>query len=97
MNNQGVEEKQACTWGDGSSNVGNWAPVNIGTSFVSKPDLGPAMGYTSVFQNKPTNPDGKLNFAIHFDGDGVSDACSYKNGQYSSAKLGVMPDGCTVS
>jgi hypothetical protein len=93
VNNQGVSEAQACTWGNGQGDTGNRAPVNIGTSFD---DLISNMGYTGLLQNKPTNPDAKLNFVIRFTGDGVSNPCSYKNGQYYNADGRGNPDGCTV-
>jgi len=55
-------------------------------------------GFPAIFPNKPTNPDAKLNFAITFTGDGVSNACSYKNGQYCNAAGQCnKADGCTVS
>lgn len=67
--------------------------MNIGTSFVSK--LG--VGFPALFQNKPTNPDAKLNFAIRFTGEGIMSPCSYKNGVYSGDGAGPNADGCTVS
>ncbi|KAJ4351637.1 Protein BZZ1 [Didymosphaeria variabile] len=94
VNNQGVSEAQACTWGSGQGDTGNRAPVNIGTSFD---DILSNMGYTGLLQNKPTNPDAKLNFVIRFMGDGVSNPCSYKDGQYYNADGVGNPDGCTAS
>ncbi|KAF9739784.1 hypothetical protein PMIN06_007167 [Paraphaeosphaeria minitans] len=94
VNNQGVSEAQACTWGNGEGDTGNRAPVNIGTSFD---DILSNMGYTGLLQNKPTNPGAKLNFVIRFTGDGVSNPCSYKDGQYYNSYGGGNPDGCTAS
>jgi hypothetical protein len=93
VNNQGVEQKRACTWGNGQGDDGNRAPVNIGTSFVSKMGV----GFPALFQNKPTNPDAKLNFAIKFTGEGITSPCSYKNGVYDGDGAGPNSNGCTVS
>ncbi|KAF1972447.1 SUN-domain-containing protein [Bimuria novae-zelandiae CBS 107.79] len=100
VNNQGVEEKRACTWGNGSGDEGNRAPVNLGTSFVSidRTTRKPVnAGFTALFQNKPTNPYAKLNFAIQFTGGGVSSPCTYKNGHYNGDAKGDNFDGCTAS
>ncbi|KAJ4305688.1 Protein BZZ1 [Kalmusia sp. IMI 367209] len=95
INNQGVEESRACTWGNGQGDTGNRAPVNLGTSFD---DINMNTGFPAIFPNKPTNPDAKLNFAIQFTGDGVSNPCSYKNGQYCLADGKCNTgDGCTSS
>lgn len=54
-------------------------------------------GFPAIFPNAPTNPGAKLNFNIQFTGDGVSNPCSYKNGQYCLANGQCNKDnGCTV-
>ncbi|PMD51807.1 glycoside hydrolase family 132 protein [Hyaloscypha bicolor E] len=88
VNPAGTTVGDACVWGSPGGNVGNWAPVNIG---VGKAITGET--FISMFQNAPTNPDGKLNFNIEIDG-GVSGRCTYKNGVFYSNGV-VSSTGCT--
>ena len=90
INPAGSPVEDACRWNEAGSNMGNWAPVNLG---VGK---GPAgMTYISIFRNAPTNPDGKLNFNIKITGD-VSGKCEYHSGTFWSNGA-ESPSGCTVS
>lgn len=88
VNPKGVPTEEACQWGDGSRNIGNWAPVNIGTG---KKD---GATWISIFQNKPTTYE-DLDFNIKIVGDNLSGACKYENGMYVSL-TGSNKDGCTV-
>lgn len=90
INPAGVSKEDACQWGTKGSNAGNWAPTNMG---VGKNAAGET--FISLFQNAPTNPDGKLNFNIDITG-GVSGKCQYKNGKYYSNGV-ESATGCTVS
>ncbi|OBT89912.1 hypothetical protein VE02_01468 [Pseudogymnoascus sp. 03VT05] len=89
INPAGSALKDACRWNKAGSNMGNWAPVNLG---VGKGPTGKT--YISIFQNKPTNPDGKLNFNLEIIGD-VSGKCAYINGEFYNNGV-VDPSGCTV-
>jgi hypothetical protein len=90
INPAGAPVEDACRWNSAGSNLGNWAPVNLG---VGKGPAGTT--YISMFPNKPTNPDGKLNFRIAIEGD-VSGDCQYHDGTFWNN--GVQDDaGCTVS
>jgi hypothetical protein len=89
INPAGASVSDACRWGSEGSNMGNWAPVNMGVGTT-------AFGtFLSIFPNAPTNPDGKLDFNIKITGD-VTGKCEYKNGQYYNNGI-VSPTGCTVS
>ena len=90
INPSGVSVEEACTWGSAGSNKGNWAPVNMG---VGKKD---GATWISLFQNAPTNPNGKLDFTVKITGDHLSGSCSYSNGQFTSS-TGTNTQGCTVS
>ncbi|KAE9381691.1 glycoside hydrolase family 132 protein [Stipitochalara longipes BDJ] len=90
VNPAGTTVGDACVWGSAGSNVGNWAPVNIG---VGKAITGET--FISMFQNAPTNPDGTLNFNIEIDG-GVSGKCTYDNGVFYSNGV-ESATGCTVA
>lgn len=90
INPAGSPVEDACRWNEAGSNMGNWAPINLG---VGK---GPAgMTYISIFRNAPTNPDGKLNFSIKITGD-VSGKCEYHSGTFWNNGA-ESPSGCTVS
>jgi hypothetical protein len=89
INPAGSPVSDACRWNEAGSNMGNWAPVNLG---VGKGPGG--MTYISMFQNAPTNPDGKLDYNIEITGD-VSGKCEYKGGQFYNNGV-VSPSGCTV-
>jgi hypothetical protein len=90
VNPAGTSVGDACVWGEAGSNVGNWAPVNIG---VGKAITGET--FISMFPNAPTNTYGKLNFNIEIDG-GVSGKCTYEDGVFYSNGA-VSSTGCTVS
>lgn len=90
INPAGSPVEDACRWNEAGSNMGNWAPVNLG---VGKGPTGQT--YISIFANKPTNPDGKLNFNLEIIGD-VSGKCAYIDGQFYNNGA-VDPSGCTVS
>ncbi|KAF2000960.1 glycoside hydrolase family 132 protein [Amniculicola lignicola CBS 123094] len=79
INNKGVAEKDACKWGDGSNNSGNWAPVNLGVGWDG---THMDMGFMSLAPNLPTAPGAKLDFTVTFTGESVINACKYKPGQY---------------
>lgn len=90
INPAGVSVEKACIWGDGSSQTGNWAPINLG---VGKGDAGET--FISMFWNKPTNPNPYLDYTIEIKGD-ISGSCKYTGGKFYSN--GVPSDsGCTVS
>lgn len=90
INPSGYGVEEACKWGSAGSNIGNWAPVNMG---VGKGPTGET--FISLFQNAPTNPDGVLDFNIHVTG-GVSGDCKYENGKFYNNGA-ESPSGCTVS
>ncbi|CAI6332805.1 unnamed protein product [Periconia digitata] len=96
INKQGVPESEACTWGTGAKAVGNWAPANLGTSWD---DINMNAGFAGLSQNKPTNPDDRLDFNIKFTGDGVQNPCSFKKstGEYCSGNNCGRDVGCTAS
>ena len=89
INPSDVPCSKACTWGSAGTNIGNWAPMNAG---VGKGTDG--ITYLSIFQNAPTNPDGKLNFNVKI--TGASGDCEYVGGQYLQNGQ-VSTTGCTVS
>jgi hypothetical protein len=90
INPSGYGGQDACIWGTAGSNLGNWAPVNMG---VGQDSTG--MTYLSLFPNSPTNPDGKLDYDVTITGD-VSGSCAYKGGSYISNGA-TSSTGCTVS
>lgn len=90
INPAGSPVEDACRWNSAGSNMGNWAPVNLG---VGKGASG--MTYISIFRNAPTNPDGKLNFKIKITGN-VSGLCEYHSGTFWSNGV-ESKSGCTVS
>ncbi|KAH6675660.1 hypothetical protein B0J14DRAFT_587020 [Halenospora varia] len=88
INPSGASVSDACVWGSAGSNLGNWAPVNMGVGKTS------AGTFISLFQNAPTNTDGVLDFNIAITG-GVSGSCEYKNGKFYNNGV-VSATGCTV-
>lgn len=88
INPSGASVSDACVWGSAGTNLGNWAPVNMGVGTTS------AGTFISLFQNAPTNPDGVLDFNIAITG-GVSGKCEYKGGKFYNNGV-VSPTGCTV-
>ncbi|KAH7417320.1 hypothetical protein BKA64DRAFT_297242 [Cadophora sp. MPI-SDFR-AT-0126] len=92
INPSGVSVEDGCQWGTPGSNMGNYAPVNVG---VGRGTTGET--FISIFPNKPTNPDGVLDFNIKITG-GVSGKCSYEGGTGKYYNNGVeSPTGCTVA
>lgn len=89
INPSGAPVEDACRWNSAGSNLGNWAPVNLG---VGKGPSG--MTYISLFQNAPTNPDGVLDFNIEITGD-VSSKCEYRGGQFYNNGV-ASSSGCTT-
>ncbi|KAF2746254.1 glycoside hydrolase family 132 protein [Sporormia fimetaria CBS 119925] len=96
INPEGVSEDKACEWSDGSRDIGNWAPVNLGAGF----DAESQTAYISLFPNAPTNPDARLNFTVELKADaGMSGRCKYFDGRYLSGdnyEDELDPKGCTV-
>ncbi|KAF8866404.1 SUN-domain-containing protein, partial [Acephala macrosclerotiorum] len=88
INPLGTAVSDACQWGSAGSNMGNWAPVNMG---LGKSIAGET--FISLFQNSPTNPDGVLDFNIKITG-GVSGDCEYTNGKYYNNGV-ESSTGCT--
>ncbi|KAK0119193.1 hypothetical protein ONS96_012257 [Cadophora gregata f. sp. sojae] len=92
INPSGVGVEKGCQWGTPGSNIGNFAPVNVGVGRGSTGET-----FISIFPNKPTNPDGVLDFNIKITG-GVSGKCSYEGGTGKYYNNGVeSPTGCTVA
>ncbi|KAI5289992.1 Secreted beta-glucosidase sun1 [Ascosphaera acerosa] len=89
VNPKGVSIEEGCVWGDGSKQVGNWAPVNLGVGYAS------GATWISIMANRPTTePD--LDFKIKIEGDNLSGECYFEDGKfYLNGK--EMDNGCTVS
>ncbi|OBT59869.1 hypothetical protein VE03_10508, partial [Pseudogymnoascus sp. 23342-1-I1] len=79
INPSGTSVGDACRWNE----------VNLG---VGKGSTGET--YISMFQNAPTNPDGKLDYNIEIIGD-VSSKCEYRRGTFYNNGA-ASPSGCTV-
>ncbi|KAF2269907.1 SUN-domain-containing protein [Lojkania enalia] len=96
INNQGVPEHDACTWSDGSSPVGNWAPLNFGAGWD---DIKMNMGFMSLSQNRPTNDKDRLNFSITFEGNDTINPCKFNSstGEYCDNKGCRRDKGCTAT
>lgn len=90
INPAGATTAEACIWGESGTNMGNWAPVNMGVGQGST-----GVTYVSLFQNSPTNPTGVLDYTITITG-GVSGECSYSYGTYYLNGV-ESSTGCTVS
>lgn len=91
VNNAGVSTEKGCQWGDGSSPIGNWAPMNLGVGYSA------GSTWLSMFKNEPTT-DADLDFAIELVGD-VSIKCKYdgKGNFYRGSEKVTDGNGCTVS
>ncbi|EYE98665.1 SUN family protein UTH1 [Aspergillus ruber CBS 135680] len=87
VNPKGTSIEEGCKWGDKSKPVGNFAPMNMGTSENDGKWL-------SLFQNSPTT-DAKLDFCAEIKGDNLSGSCRYEKGSYIS-ESGTNDSGCTV-
>ena len=89
LNPAGAPCSEACTWNTPGSNLGNYSPTNLG---VGKGTDGNT--YVSLFQNRPSNDNGKLNYNIKI--SGATGSCAYVGGQYLSNGT-PSESGCTVS
>lgn len=87
VNNAGISIEDGCVWGDSSSNVGNWAPLVLGSGIRN------GLTYLSLIPNpnNETPPNYNVKIVPGPDSDVVGD-CKYENGVYSG---GVY--GCTVT
>jgi len=93
LNNLGVQQSDACWWGDGSQPVGNSAPANLGVGFNN------GNAWISLFENAPTT-NAKLDYTVEITGNNVVGKCKYSNGQYCSGDDYSdcnSSAGCTVS
>lgn len=85
----------ACWWNVAGSNLGNYAPANLGTSSTN------GVTFLSVFGNYPTLTDfttATLDYNVNFIVDGVSnDKCKYENKQFYANGKVTDHTGCTVS
>ncbi|KAF2154021.1 glycoside hydrolase family 132 protein [Myriangium duriaei CBS 260.36] len=92
VNPAGVGVEDACKWGDGSSDTGNWAPLNIGVGYSN------GMAYVGMLPNKPTT-DATLDYKVTLSGGDLGQSCTYQNGMYYSDIIsgGSSADGCTIS
>ncbi|TPR07845.1 nonsense-mediated mRNA decay family protein [Aspergillus niger] len=87
VNPKGVSTETGCQWGNGSSPIGNWAPINLGVGYNDGKWL-------SLFQNSPTTTT-KLDFNVKIEGDNLSGSCKYEDGTFYS-ESGSNDSGCTV-
>ncbi|CDK28465.1 unnamed protein product [Kuraishia capsulata CBS 1993] len=88
VNNAGVSWEDGCVWGDSSSGLGNWAPLNFGAGYDND------IAYLSLIPN-PNNYDAanfNVKIVAYDDDSSVSGECVYENGKYN----GDGTDGCTV-
>ncbi|OMP87888.1 Protein NCA3, mitochondrial [Diplodia seriata] len=93
INPLGVSVEDGCTWSNGDSPIGNWAPINLGVGYSN------GAAWLSIFQNKPTTLE-KLDFNIELKGDNMSGTCKYIVGKgfcSGSSYDSCNDDGCTVS
>ena len=90
LNNKGISIEEGCIWGNGSSPIGNWAPINLG--------VGQSQGtkWLSIFPNLPTS-NAQLDFSVELVGDNLAGSCKYSNGQYCTDTGCSATEGCTVS
>ncbi|KAK7205094.1 hypothetical protein BZA70DRAFT_279049 [Myxozyma melibiosi] len=87
VNNAGVSAEDGCIWGDSSSGVGNYAPLNFGAGYVD------GVAYLSLIPNP--NSDATANFNVKIvasEGSTVIGECTYIDGVFSGGS-----NGCTVS
>jgi len=98
VNPAGTSVSAGCQWGSPNSNLGNYAPLNLGVGWSG------GMAWLSIFQNAPTT-NAKLDFTIEIVGNNggfsnLNGRCKYTNGQYCSGNnyQNCSPtSGCTVS
>lgn len=92
VNNAGVSYEDGCIWGDSSSDVGNWAPLNFGAGWVSSGSSG--ISYLSLIPNP--NNETPPNYSVKIvanDDSTMNGECYYVDGYYN----GDGSDGCTVA
>ena len=92
VNNAGVSYEDGCIWGDSSSDVGNWAPLNFGAGWVSSGSSG--ISYLSLIPNP--NNETPPNYSVKIvanDDSTMNGECYYADGYYN----GDGSDGCTVA
>jgi SUN family beta-glucosidase len=96
LNPSGNQPNNACCWNTPGSYLGNYSPVNLGTSATN------GLTSISIFGNYPTITDftGKntLDYNVNFIADGTPSNCKYENQQFYDNN-GQVTDyhGCTVS
>ncbi|KAJ5619484.1 hypothetical protein N7510_003468 [Penicillium lagena] len=88
VNPAGISTESGCQWGDGSSPIGNWAPMNLGVGQTSSGK------WLSMFQNTPTT-NVPLNFKVKLVGDDLGAECKYENGQFYQ-NGSPIDNGCTT-
>ncbi|KAI5813242.1 YNL066Wp-like protein [Pyronema omphalodes] len=90
LNREGLSVDEACRWGEESQDLGNWAPIVLGASFVD------GKTWLSITKNE-LNPNSDLGYNVRIvgkDGGQVSQDCRYENGVITGQGYG---DGCTVA
>ncbi|KAB8338948.1 hypothetical protein FH972_021888 [Carpinus fangiana] len=99
VNNKGVSIQDACQWAEPDSNMGNFAPLNLGVGYSA------GSAWLSIFQNAPTT-DAKLDYKVEIVGnnggyDNLAGRCKYSNGKYCSGDAyetcSSTGAGCTVA
>jgi SUN family beta-glucosidase len=93
VNPAGTSQEDACQWGSAGTNMGNWAPINIGAGMTG------GTSWLGMFQNAPTNTDGKFDGTIEIvatEGT-LGGTCKYSSGTWSGTGVNPTGDGCTVS
>lgn len=89
INPAGKDESVACTWGSSGSNVGNWAPMNMGLGYKD------GLTYLSIFPNTPTTS-ATLDYNVKI--EGASGTCYWDaSAQTYYDGSGSSSTGCTVS
>ncbi|RAO66661.1 uncharacterized protein BHQ10_002673 [Talaromyces amestolkiae] len=89
INPAGKDETVACTWGTSGSDVGNWAPMNMGLGFKD------GLTYISIFPNTPTTT-ATLDYNVKI--EGASGPCYWDaSAQTYYQGTTASSTGCTVS
>ncbi|OKL55337.1 hypothetical protein UA08_09354 [Talaromyces atroroseus] len=89
INPAGKKESVACVWGSSGSDVGNWAPMNLGVGYTD------GVTYISIFPNTPTT-DATLDYNVRI--EGASGSCYWDaSSQTYNDDSGTSSTGCTVS
>lgn len=89
VNNQGVDVEQGCLWGTSSDDVGNWAPVVLGSGYID----GTTWLSISVNPNNKNAPNYNVKIEASGSGSTISQECKYENGQLTNGNNGA----CTVA